>query len=89
MYFPEEIRNKDDLRIIATTMKRANLSIPIKGYRVKNGEKLEAMYAYARADETGDDILLETRNVRDPIFLPLWDVYPQLIDFIKKQRITA
>ena len=89
MYFPEEIKNKDDLRIIATIMKRSNLSIPIKGYRVKNGKKLEATYAFAQANENGDDILLETRNIRDPIILPLWEVYPQLIDYIKKQRITA
>ena len=89
MFLPEEIKTKDDLKKVATTMKQANLCIPIKGYRIKNGQKFEATYAFARSNESGDDILLETRNVRDPIILPLWDVYPQLIDYINRQRITA
>lgn len=89
MYLPDEINTKDDLRTVATTMKQENMYIPIKGYRIKNGQKNEATYAYARANDTGDDILLETRNVRDPVFLPLWDVYPQLIDYINRRRITA
>lgn len=89
MYLPNEIKTKDDLRIIASIMKQQGLSIPIKGYKEKNGENREATYAYARANENGDDILLETRNVRDSVFLPLWDIYPQLIAYIKRQRITA
>lgn len=89
MYLPNEILTKEDLRIVASIMKRENVSIPIKGYKVKHGKPHEATYAYAYANEAGDDILLESSNVKEPRIMPLLDIYPQLVNYLKNNKMYA
>lgn len=89
MYLPDEILTKDDLRIVASIMKRENLSIPLKGYKMKHGQQHKATYAYARANAAGDDILLETSNVVEPRMMPLCDIYPQLVSYLRSHKMYA
>ena len=89
MYLPNEIITTEDLRIVASFLKRMDLKIPLKGYRLKNGEQRVATYAYVKATDAGDDILLETTNVQDTRVMPLSDIYPQIVDYIKKHVENA
>ena len=89
MFLPDEILTKEDLRIVASIMKREDISIPLKGYKLKHGKRHEATYVYARANAAGDDILLESSNVVEPRMMPLWDIYPQLVSYLKERKMYA
>ena len=88
MYLPEKVRSSEDIRIVATIMKRENISVPIKGYKIKNGQKVQTTYAYARANEEGDDIILETHNVKDA-WSAFLDIFEQVVDHIRRIRRSA
>ena len=88
MHLPEVIRNTDDLKIVATILKQEALTVPIKGYKVKNGKRVGTTYAYARANDNGDDILLETHNVQDAA-IAMFDIYAQIVSYIQKEVMSA
>lgn len=88
MFLPEVIRTDDDLRIVATIMKQEGITVPIKGYKIKNGKRVGTTYAYATANADGDDILLETHNVKDAA-IAIFDIYAQIVEHIRKVRKSA
>ena len=89
MTLPDMIMTPEDLKVVATMMLRMDAQIPIMGFKVYNGKQHSYKIGVARANDAGDDILIESRNIREPVAVCASTIYPQILQALRTQTKSA